>query len=138
MTDLLNIIAFSVATVIIFVLLGYVIVLKFKNKKLAEDLIQAIIDKMAISNQFAQVLNNKKVKDLEESDGFLKFLSESREAAFKYIEDFQEAMGSFIQEVGPVIETYKKVDSPSAGTKRLIKAYEDLIQIMPKNNIDNN
>ena len=39
-----------------------------------------------------ELVKKQDVKKIEETDGFLKFVTESREWAFKYIEDVQSAI----------------------------------------------
>jgi hypothetical protein len=57
---------------------------------------QLIIDKGIILNRLeqAELANSKEV-----NDGFIKFLSQSRDAAFKYIEDVQMAIKNYLSAI---------------------------------------
>ena len=65
-----------------------------KNKKLAADVVQLGLDKVALLHKLEKEIEAKESKSLEQTDGFVKFLSESRDWAFKYIEDVQESIKS--------------------------------------------
>jgi hypothetical protein len=43
---------------------------------------------------------------IENSEGFLRFVSESRDWAFDYIEEVQSGLASFVNEVGPLIDYF--------------------------------
>lgn len=89
MTDF---IAFAIAITVVCVLFAYSVVLKIKNRAIATQLFQALLDKSVIEDQLVQILSDKTIRDIEKSDGFLKFISESRDAAFQYIESVQSAL----------------------------------------------
>ena len=76
-------------------------------------------------------------KNSNQNDGFLKFVSDSREAAFKYIEEVQKAISEFDARVGPAVRYYKETGKmldrrPSELVKELTEAYDKLMQSMPK------
>lgn len=67
------------------------VVLKLRNTKLLSQIAQLMLDKQAILEELdrASFISNNSI-DIE--NGFIKFLSESRESAFEYIEDVQTAI----------------------------------------------
>jgi hypothetical protein len=71
------------------------IVLFAKNKKLQEISINIALEKFTISKKLEAVIAENEAKKLEKDDGFLRFISESRDWAFKYIEDVQQAIKEY-------------------------------------------
>ena len=84
--------------------------------------------------KLAEELKKKEDVSIEKTDGFLKFISESRDLAFQYIEEMQEALVKFRSKVGPEIEymvTYGQAggDSPHLRSfAKIEKAYKELIK----------
>jgi hypothetical protein len=123
--------------------LSYVVVnLYFANTKLLGTVGQLIINNKTLSDQLE---NTSSDNAIENSDGFLKFVSESRDWAFSYIESVQEELNKFVEIVGPVMEYYDKtgrvtnsVHTPSMD--KIFGAYNELIKLLPetKNNKENN
>jgi len=77
--------------------------------------------------------------NLKESDGFVKFISQSRDWAFEYIEEVQKALLEFDEEVAPKFEwakTYGIVTDGGTHGKVLDEisvAYDKLKSILPEN-----
>lgn len=64
-----------------------------KYKKMIGIIAQLVLDKEVLANKLDKVvLENSK----EVSEGFIKFLSESREAAFSYIESVQNSVQNYL------------------------------------------
>jgi hypothetical protein len=74
--------------------------LRFKVMRLDKEVKQYILDYMLLSQKMEEVVKNQDSKKIEETEGFLKFVTESREWAFEYIEKVQTS-----------IENLKKVAS---------------------------
>lgn len=53
---------------------------------------QLVTDHEILKNRLAQEIENKNNVTIEKTDGFLRFLSDSRNWAFEYIEEVQEAI----------------------------------------------
>ena len=113
-------------------LVGYSVWVGHKNKRLANDLVQALVDK----NSLAAKLNKTSIqeKPIDQTDGFLKFLSESRDSAFEYIEQTQAKLVAVQQELGPIVEVYKSTEKQTDSMKQVIKSYDDLMSLLPDNN----
>jgi hypothetical protein len=94
MLDIVGLIAFAVSLSIILALSYSVIAFGVKNKNLASELVQLKLDKIALLDKLEKEINARESRNLEQTDGFVKFLSESRDWAFKYIEDVQKAIGA--------------------------------------------
>jgi hypothetical protein len=81
--------------------------------------------------------NQKHTKTEKEqfNEDFLKFISDSREYAFKYIEVTQNKVNSFINDVGPVIDYLEAYAPPVlAETQRisLVDGYKIIKTILPE------
>lgn len=90
--DLTDLIAVLVVTSFIATLLVNSYKLREENKNNIKKIIQLEIDKDMISSQLDKIWQEHQDKKLEETDGFVKFLSQSRDWAFNYIEDIQHAI----------------------------------------------
>jgi len=111
------------------------IVLKKKNTNLTASIITILLENA----------NNKSAsedKNLNTNEGFVKFLSDSRDWAFAYIEEVQSVLNKFISEVGPEIEYYRNfgqaIDSPNnESLDKISKAYSELEKVLPKDKKNN-
>lgn len=73
-------------------------------------------------------------------ENFIKFLSDSREWAYEYIEDFQETLKNFLDEVGPQLEYYNNygividgmVPPHDFALKKISKEIESLKKFLPE------
>jgi hypothetical protein len=94
----------------------------------------------SVKLRLSEEINKKDVKTLEQTEGFLKFVSDSRDWAFEYIEEVQSALEEFDAKVYPILEwskTYGIVNGDNAHTEALENislAYEQLKKVMPENN----
>jgi hypothetical protein len=126
---------YSILSVIFISFVVSTIVLKKKNNKLTASIITILLENA----------NNKSAsedKNLNTNEGFVKFLSDSRDWAFAYIEEVQSVLGKFISEVGPEIEYYRNfgqaVDSPNnESLDKISKAYSELEKVLPKDKKNN-
>lgn len=87
-----DIIAGVFATLIIAVLGSSLLLTRKKYLSALSSIIQINIEKQQVLTKFAEVSQELENKKLEDSDGFVKFLSESRDYAFQYIELVQSAL----------------------------------------------
>jgi len=80
-------------------------------------------------------------KDIDlDRENFIKFLSDSREWAFEYIEQVQEGLNKFIQEVEPQLEYYNNYGIVIEGMipphdfalKKISKELEELKRLIPQ------
>lgn len=130
----LDFIAFTFLIVVIVALTISIINLKMRNRRLAKELIQSTIDHNIALTMLAEELKKKENVSVEKTDGFLKFISESRDLAFEYIEKVQESLIKFKNEVDPEIDymlTYGTVAGDSLSSKafqKIDKAYKKLLK----------
>ena len=96
-----------------------------------------------IKNRALEELNNQANSGINMSDdtlhkeNFIKFLSDSRDWAFTYIEDVQKSLTQFVEEVDPNINYFiefsslEKDNSLGDSMKKISVAYLDLKKFLP-------
>lgn len=111
---------------------------KFKNKELLEKLLAANIEKALLSAKLATELE-KSSNDYGQ-EGFVNFLSKSREWAFEYIENVQKSLISFQDVVGGIFQNYKdgQIKDFELAMEVIWDSYNDLMINLPKDNEENN
>jgi uncharacterized membrane protein len=100
---------------------------KIKLRRISVALLQSEINRDAIEKKLLEVLASKDSSSIEQTDGFLKFVSESRDAAFKYIEVVQESLKPLEEAIGLLGSSQIK----SADRKRAIEIIESAIKNLP-------
>jgi hypothetical protein len=135
-----DLIAYGVFVVISTLLIISNFRLRAKRKLLATELMQQTLDKMALLQHIEKLSAEAQSKDIEQTDGFLKFVSDSRDWAFQYIETVQEALEAFDKRVTPTLEYYSTYGTAVEGlhtglTKELVEAYADLKKVLPQDKI---
>lgn len=68
------------------------VVQRLRFKKLNAEYFQTILDYQAFRNEYEKLVEEVNRINVEKDNGFVKFLSESRDWAFTYIEDVQHAI----------------------------------------------
>lgn len=115
--------------------------LRSKFNKSVATLFQVYIDKNISDDLFKKALEEKVYADeavKESQEAFINFLNQSREWAFKYIEDTQAVINKFIINVEPDIVYFNKYgDSLGAkpnydSMKRISEAFEELKTVLPE------
>lgn len=121
MADILVYISISVIIILLFIgnLISFL-----KTRKLSNIIIQFEIDRMALIDQLTKLSEYSQSLEIKQTDGFLKFISESREWAFGYIEEVQEA----------IVELHGAMESSDTG--KIQEAYNRLIKFLPNTNPD--
>lgn len=132
MIDLPTLIVFAVISVLWFATTIFLVATLIRKKRLTAALVQQKIDSFILSEHLQKLTDAQGVKSIEETDGFLRFLSESREAAFKYIEDVQEAIEEYRQ-IADVIPLSKDMSLQQA--EKLSATYDRLIGFLPEENL---
>lgn len=133
-------------------LLGFFVVyFAFKNmvvrRRLQDaitDRLQAEVNKNIIMSEYSLLLQEVENMKLEKSDDFVKFLSDSRELAFSYIEDVQVKIAEFdklLQDIAEWNSTYGTVagNVPHAEKiEQLSLAYDSIRGLLPEKPTPNN
>lgn len=89
MPDLFAMSAYIIYSVIVTVLVIDNIRIRLRHRKMIASSMQLVLDKATLLQKLA---DKEDSQSLEKSDGFLRFVSESRDWAFEYIEDVQKAI----------------------------------------------
>jgi hypothetical protein len=109
-------------------------------KGLTELYLQTLADKALLEKKIESLYQDIENLKLQNSDGFLKFISDSRDWAFQYIEEVQNALEEFDKEIAPRLEwarTFGSVTGETVHTNTIqtvSEAYEKLKKVLPKNN----
>jgi len=88
----MEVIVYVFISLFFFSLLYAFISLNIKYRHVSNLLLQAQIDRDLFRSKLAEEVAKRDNKKIEQTEGFVKFISQSREWAFKYIEDVQEAL----------------------------------------------
>jgi len=140
MSNIVEIIVSILFIVLFFVVSTAYIFSRLRYRKLAAQLHQAEIDREHFKVKLTEQVSMKNNKKLENTDGFIRFISTSRDAAFKYIEDVQAAIAEYDESVGEMVEYYNKTgklpgNKPSEIMKKFADAHNKLMKELPKDNV---
>jgi hypothetical protein len=131
-------IAFVIFILVFFFLVYKNIKLRLKISSVTLELIKAHLEKTIISDKFIELQEVNKNKSSLDQDAFLKFISDSRDWAYQYIEDVQSSLNKFVSDVEPDIlyfDTYGDLMSAEPNynsMKKISIAYKELKNILPE------
>lgn len=91
-------------SVVSLTLLVFLILEKLKVRRLAKETLQLIFDNDELLAKLARAYDQIDNKPIEESEGFVRFLSQSREQAFKYIEETQGIISNFVNQLQLILD----------------------------------
>lgn len=134
--DILEI-AIALAT-LLFISITLSIVLLIKTIRLKNNI-------KKLSTAYAKVtqlmLSDNRSDNNVHQESFIKFLSDSRDSAFQYIEEVQAGITKFVEDVDPEISYFKEYGdimamSPNYNSlKKITTAYEDLVKLLPREEV---
>ena len=101
--------------------------LAFKNRQLYVKTMQAELDRLSVYTQ-AQEIFKAESSRVESKDGFVKFMSQSRDWAFQYIETVQ----SDLYDLKQSFESSQKLPRTVAHTNDLNDKIRKILQNWPK------
>jgi hypothetical protein len=130
-------IVFSIFLVFVTLLSISTIKTKIKNVELLEKFLESTIEKALITERLeSELLKNSKNASSDEQ-GFVNFLSQSRDWAFEYIESVQEKIKDFESEVLPIINSLEKenIKDFKLSTIKMAESSKKLIKLLPE--VDN-
>jgi hypothetical protein len=114
-----EVIAFTLISLISIVSIGYAFYLFGKNRRLVKNVIELHIERSALEDMIStQALGRE--EPIDQNDGFVKFLSDSREWAFNYIDNVQNT----------ILVLKEKYDNKKA----LDESLKELFDMLPKEN----
>lgn len=134
---MIEFIAFSLFIILFFILVVKIVRLNIKLSSTKLELIKAHIDKTILSEKLSELsIQNDKNKD-SSSEAFLKFISDSRDWAYQYIDEVQEGLNKFITDIEPEINYFKEYGdlgsmSPNYySMKKISNSYDELKKLLP-------
>ena len=107
------------------------------SQKLAGKL---YVDNFTLEEYIKTLKNLKEDKSDQQihQENFLKFLADSRDWAFNYIEEVQSGLSKFVSDVEPEINYFKEygdlisMEPNYNSLKKISQAYEELKKLLPK------
>lgn len=109
-----------------------------KISQLTKECGKLIVDNIALKKFIDEELNNTKLDQEVHKENFVKFLSDSRDWAFSYIEEVQSELKKFIQEIEPEINYFNEYGDIASmqpnyySLKKISEAYYELAKLLPK------
>jgi hypothetical protein len=135
---MIEFVAFLIFIVSFFVLLVKHVKLNIKVTGLTLDLLRVHLDKTIISEKLSELtIENDNKKD-PTSEAFLKFVSDSRDWAYQYIDEVQESLNKFISDIEPEIAYFDEYGLVGDAyphyhsMKKISAAYKDLKKLLPE------
>jgi hypothetical protein len=132
-----SIILISLSTLCVSFAIAYSITLK-KLARLTQECAKLFIDNKTLEEFIAT--NNVEFKNDSDihKENFIKFLSDSRDWAFGYIEEVQVGLTKFVTDIEPEINYFKEygdlisMEPNYNSLKKITKAYDELTKLLPK------
>jgi hypothetical protein len=128
-------IAFLTVIILFFMLIIKYVRLSLKLSATTLELIKSNVDKNIVSEKLLEISESKADPS---SEAFLKFISDSRDWAYQYIDEVQGGLNKFITDVEPEINYFKEYGdlgsmSPNYySLKKITEAYEELKKLLPE------
>jgi len=137
-----NILIISLLTLSISFIIAYSILLK-KFIKAKNVMAKLVFDNFTLE-KLIELQNDKDLKtnDSVHKENFLKFISESRDWAFGYIEEVQSGLSNFIDQLEPEINYFKEYGDIGAmapnyySMKKFVEEYEKLKMLLPTEEVN--
>jgi uncharacterized membrane protein YvbJ len=130
--------AFTLFIILFFILVFKNVQLKVKLSSTTLELIKAHLDKTILSEKLVELSEKKNKLEDPSSEAFLKFISDSRDWAYTYIDEVQSSLNKFITDLEPEIlyfDTYGDLmgAEPNYNSmKKISGAYKELKKLLPE------
>jgi hypothetical protein len=119
---MIEIIIISVLTVAVVISLVALLYMRKTSQDLASQLVQCAVTNIDLKEAMSRL---KDEKELGENDGFVKFLSDSRDWAFEYIENVQSSIVKL------------EVAMAARNEEEISECYKALLNYIPKDEKNN-
>jgi hypothetical protein len=138
-----NIIFIVLSTLSLFFIISYSILLK-KFIDVKNIMAKLVFDNFTLE-KLIELQNDNDIKTNESvhKENFVKFISESRDWAFNYIEEVQEGLSKFVNDVDSYIEYFDtygdviSVERPDyAAMTQISKSYKQLKKLLPEDSLN--
>ena len=136
MNNIITIVAFTLAGSFAFAYLFSLIKINKINKSFTKLMISHKSLQEFIDSNNVQFKNENDIH----KENFIKFLSDSRDWSFSYIEDVQNKINKMITDLKADVEYFEKFESLYDGhpsydiLKNFVKSYKELEDLLPKEN----
>lgn len=134
---MIELISFGLFTILFFILVYNNVQLRIKLSNTTVELLKAHLDKAIIAESLSKLKENEKHTE-SSSEAFLKFVSDSRDWAYQYIDDVQLSLNKFITDIEPEIayfDEYGVVGSAYPhyhSMKKISQSYKELKKLLPE------
>ena len=142
--DMKDILIIVFATLTVCFALSYMLVLK-QSIKLKRDISKLFIENTLLQEYVDLTKSTKTKEDSDESihkENFIKFLSDSRDWAFSYIESVQKGLTKFVSDVDADVSHFDEYGDALSmsrpdylSMKNISKAYKELKTLLPEDEI---
>ena len=122
-----ELIMLALALILISLLTVEIVGVKIKLRRITGALLQSEIDREAIEERLLELLANSDSSNVEQTEGFVRFVSESRDAAFSYIEEVQGTLAPLTE----AVELLGNSPIKAADRKKAILIIETAISNLP-------
>jgi hypothetical protein len=129
--------SFLIFIVFFFILIFRNIALSIKLSSTIKELLQSRIDRNILAEKLFEASARNLMKEDDGSEAFLKFISDSRDWAYEYIEGVQESLDSFINDVEPELirfDAYGDIMSAEPNynsMKKISASVKELKKLLP-------
>jgi hypothetical protein len=132
-----NVLITSLSVMSLLFAIAYFLITK-KLNRMIKEYAKLSIDHIALQ-KFIESLNLDDITGQEvHKENFVKFLSDSRDWAFAYIEEVQAELKKFIEEIEPEINYFNEYGDIASmqpnyySLKKISEAYYELAKLLPK------
>jgi hypothetical protein len=134
---MIEFISFVIFIVIFFILVFDNLRLRLVHRSNIIQLLEVATERNIIAAKLLDFTEQNLEPTEAASEGFLKFISDSREWAFEYIENVQVGLSKFIIDAGPSIEYWEKygsvMDTPlDINMQKISISYKELKSLLPE------
>jgi hypothetical protein len=134
---MIEFISFVIFIVIFFILVFDNLRLRLVHRSNIIQLLEVATERNIIATKLLDFTEQNLEPTEAASEGFLKFISDSREWAFEYIENVQAGLNKFISDAGPSIEYWEKygsvMDTPlDINMQKISISYKELKSLLPE------
>lgn len=140
MNSIVEITLYVFASIAFAVIVYAFLITWMQYRKTSAALAQSKVDLVALRAKLEELSARGDSKKIEQTEGFVKFISHSRDAAFEYIEEVQSAITEYDKAVGEMVNYYKETGKmpqkkPSEIMREFTQAHEKLMNAMPEENV---
>ena len=132
-----NLVVLSFMLFIFTMSIYFLVFLKIENSKLKLQNIQLTSDMFASLAFMSDKIKQDPYIEAQASEDFLKFVSDSRDSAYSYIENVQVVLNKFISDVEPILEYNQKygnvipMEPYTSQLEAITRSFNELKELLP-------